>query len=39
MFDAALSGRLKALYVIGENVAQAEPDSSRVRAALEASKW
>ena len=36
MFDAALSGKLKALYVIGENIVQTDPDSSRVRAALEA---
>jgi formate dehydrogenase major subunit len=36
MFEAALSGRLKALYVIGENIVQTDPDSARVRAALQA---
>ena len=36
MFDAALAGRLKALYVIGEDIAQTDPDSGHVRAALQA---
>ncbi len=36
MFDAALDGRLKALYVFGEDIAQTDPDSSRVEAVMEA---
>jgi formate dehydrogenase major subunit len=36
MFDAAVSGRLRALYVIGENIAQSDPDGGHVRAALRA---
>lgn len=36
MFDAALAGRLKALYVFGEDIAQTDPDSGRVVAAMEA---
>ncbi|MCY9783441.1 formate dehydrogenase subunit alpha [Nocardiopsis sp. EMB25] len=36
MFDAALDGRLRALYVIGEDIALTDPDSDRVRAATEA---
>jgi formate dehydrogenase major subunit len=36
MFDAALTGRVKALYVMGEDVAQTDPDSAHVRAALAA---
>ncbi len=36
MFAAALDGRLKALWVIGEDIAQTDPDSGRVAAAIEA---
>jgi formate dehydrogenase major subunit len=36
MFDAAITGRLKALYVIGEDIAQSDPDTGHVRSALEA---
>jgi formate dehydrogenase major subunit len=36
MFTAALDGRLKALWVIGEDIAQTDPDTHRVEAALEA---
>ena len=36
MFNAAVAGRVRALYVIGEDVAQTDPDSGHVRAALEA---
>jgi len=35
IFDAAREGKIKALYVIGENPAISEPDSTRVREALE----
>ncbi|MEU8006058.1 formate dehydrogenase subunit alpha [Catellatospora sp. NPDC049111] len=36
MFDAALDGRVQALWVFGENIAQTDPDSGHVRAALQA---
>jgi formate dehydrogenase alpha subunit len=36
MFDAAVAGRLKALIVFGEDIAQTDPDSGHVRAAIEA---
>lgn len=36
MFDAAIDGQLRALYVIGEDIAQTDPDSAHVRAALAA---
>ncbi len=36
MFDAALAGRLKALWVIGEDVAQTDPNVDHVHAALDA---
>jgi formate dehydrogenase major subunit len=36
MFTAALDGRLKALWVIGEDIAQTDPDTRRVEAALDA---
>ncbi|MGZ4619178.1 MAG: formate dehydrogenase subunit alpha [Frankiaceae bacterium] len=36
MFQAALSGRLKALYVFGEDIMTTDPDSGHVRAAVEA---
>ena len=36
MFNAAVAGRVRALYVMGEDVAQTDPDSGHVRAALEA---
>lgn len=35
MFSAIEEGRIKAMYMIGENVAVSEPDLNRVRAALE----
>ncbi|MDP9884486.1 formate dehydrogenase major subunit [Sinomonas atrocyanea] len=36
MFDAARAGSLQALWIIGEDVLSTDPDSSAVRAALEA---
>ncbi len=36
MLDAAIDGRLKALIVFGEDIAQTEPDSEHVRAAIDA---
>jgi formate dehydrogenase major subunit len=36
MFDAAIEGRVHALYVMGEDIAQTDPDSAHVRAALAA---
>ena len=36
MFEAALRGELKALWVMGEDIAQTDPDSGKVEAALEA---
>jgi formate dehydrogenase major subunit len=36
MFAAALRGRLKALWVIGEDIAQTDPDTRRVEAAIDA---
>ncbi|GAA1388090.1 formate dehydrogenase subunit alpha [Catellatospora chokoriensis] len=39
MFDAALDGRVRALYVFGENIAQTDPDSGHVRAALDACEF
>jgi formate dehydrogenase alpha subunit len=36
MFDAAIEGRLKALYVMGEDIAQTDPDTSHVRQAIAA---
>jgi formate dehydrogenase alpha subunit len=36
MFDAAVAGRLKALIVFGEDIAQTDPDSGHVRAAIDA---
>jgi formate dehydrogenase alpha subunit len=36
MFDAALDGRLRALWVIGEDVAQTDPDTAHIEAALAA---
>ena len=36
MFNAAVEGKLKALYVIGEDIAQTDPDTDHVRAAIEA---
>jgi formate dehydrogenase major subunit len=36
MFDAALDGRVKALYVFGENIVQTDPDATHVRAAMAA---
>lgn len=36
MFEAAIDGRVKALYVFGEDLAQTDPDTARVEAALDA---
>jgi formate dehydrogenase major subunit len=36
MFDAAIDGRVRALYVMGEDIAQTDPDSAHVRAAVAA---
>ncbi|MDM4721897.1 formate dehydrogenase subunit alpha [Micromonospora sp. WMMA1363] len=36
MFAAAIAGRIRAMYVIGEDIAQTDPDSGNVRAALAA---
>ena len=30
MFDAAVEGRLKAMYIFGEDVAQTDPDTAHV---------
>lgn len=35
MFDAAIDGRLKAMYIFGEDVAQTDPDTAHVVRALE----
>ena len=35
MFDAAVAGDLKAMYIFGEDVAQTDPDTAHVTAALE----
>jgi formate dehydrogenase major subunit len=35
MFDAAVAGDLKAMYIFGEDVAQTDPDIAHVAAALE----
>jgi formate dehydrogenase major subunit len=35
MFDAAIAGDLKAMYIFGEDVAQTDPDTAHVKAALE----
>ncbi len=35
MFDAAIDGRLKAMYIFGEDVAQTDPDTKHVVHALE----
>ncbi|OEE57441.1 formate dehydrogenase subunit alpha [Enterovibrio norvegicus FF-33] len=36
MFDAAIAGRFKALYVQGEDIAQSDPNTQHVEAALSA---
>jgi len=36
MFTGALDGRVHALYVMGEDIAQTDPDSGHVRAAIDA---
>lgn len=35
MFDAAIAGELKAMYIFGEDVAQTDPNTAHVTAALE----
>lgn len=39
MFAAALDGRLRALYVLGEDILTSDPDSGHVRAALRACEF
>jgi formate dehydrogenase major subunit len=34
MFDAALAGKLKALWIIGEDVVQTDPNTNKVKSAL-----
>ncbi len=34
MFDAAVDGRLKAMFIFGEDVAQTDPDTAHVQAAM-----
>jgi formate dehydrogenase major subunit len=36
MYEASLAGKLKGMWVIGEDMAQTDPNSNRVRAALKA---
>ncbi|HLI31636.1 MAG TPA: formate dehydrogenase subunit alpha [Solirubrobacteraceae bacterium] len=36
MLDGACAGDLKAMYIVGEDIAQTDPNSAHVRAALEA---
>jgi len=36
MFNAAIEGELKALWVMGEDIAQTDPDTAHVEAAMEA---
>jgi formate dehydrogenase major subunit len=36
MFNAALTGELKALWIMGEDIAQTDPDTAKVEAVLEA---
>jgi formate dehydrogenase alpha subunit len=36
MFDAALAGELRALWVMGEDIAQTDPDTHRIERAMEA---
>lgn len=36
MFDAAVAGDLRAIYIFGEDIAQSDPDTAHVIAALEA---
>lgn len=36
MFDAAVAGEFKGLYIQGEDIAQSDPDTQHVQAALEA---
>jgi formate dehydrogenase major subunit len=36
MFDAAVRGQLKALYVLGEDIAQTDPDTTHVEEAMRA---
>ncbi len=39
MFDAALAGRVRALYVFGEDILATDPDSGHVRAAVDAAEF
>lgn len=39
MFNAALTGHVKALYVFGEDILQTDPDTKHVRAAVEACEF
>jgi formate dehydrogenase major subunit len=36
MFDAAIAGKLKALWVIGEDIVQTDPNTNKVKRAMEA---
>lgn len=36
MFDAAVAGKLRAMYIFGEDIAQTDPDTTHVEAALKA---
>ena len=38
MFDAAVAGELKAMYIFGEDVAQTDPDTAHVIKALESAR-
>ncbi|MER5390519.1 formate dehydrogenase subunit alpha [Saccharopolyspora sp. NPDC002686] len=38
MFDAAITGEVRALHVIGEDIAASDPNAGHVRAALQASE-
>jgi predicted molibdopterin-dependent oxidoreductase YjgC len=39
MFNAALAGQVKALYVFGEDILQTDPDTNHVRAAVDACEF
>ncbi|MCB9246114.1 MAG: formate dehydrogenase subunit alpha [Flavobacteriales bacterium] len=39
MFEAALAGKLKALWVIGEDIVQTDPNTTKVKKALEATDF
>ncbi|MCC6149234.1 MAG: formate dehydrogenase subunit alpha [Planctomycetes bacterium] len=39
MFDAAVEGKLKFLWIVGEDILQSDPDSNHVEAALDAAEF